>query len=480
VGDELSYINSYVTGLVTNVFTDANKFVFDGGDMTLQSYEKTGTWTYIDDTGMKDGGITLTTDTVTDHFYFYNSGTMDLSVISFILDGQAQAANVIVVANELAYQTNNPFQLIGNFIIGSIPNKVYINGYLAVTGNTTTNADVYVGAPRYFPMYSALAYKGIYATVTGSPYGSVTESPGSIYISDPDFALDQVSSFYNNALAFVTDSNLNQTTITPNVSVSIAGVQSNTYYYAPASSLGTLLISEDGKVSDEDRAYIILGDTDTDEFDLTNVKWINNAKYPYIIYVLCRGYITNLNSVGIGYVFIAHGEINCMTGASIESPLYSLTEGIYGNPNINFTAACFLKGTKILTDRWYVPIEKLKVGDLVVTHGLIKDNKRHEVDAATLRPLKAVRRYSRMDNKATAPVCITRNAFGPNQPFEDLYVSRNHGVLRKGLLVPAGHLVNDDTIFQDRTLERVEYYHLEFDDHYAITAAGVLVESFLP
>ena len=46
-------------------------------------------------------------------------------------------------------------------------------------------------------------------------------------------------------------------------------------------------------------------------------------------------------------------------------------------------------------------------------------------------------------------------------------------------MVPARHLVNGTTIYQDtECTEVVEYYHIECKEHYAIFANGVLAESY--
>jgi hypothetical protein len=147
---------------------------------------------------------------------------------------------------------------------------------------------------------------------------------------------------------------------------------------------------------------------------------------------------------------------------------------------INFDTVCFMKGTKVLTDHWYVPIEHLKVGDRVVTQGVIHENSKHVVDDIVSMPIVDIRKHVRKPSKSASPIVFTKNAFSINKPFENLYVSPNHGMIdRKGRLCPASKLINNTTIYQDPTVETIEYYHIELASHCAINANGLLTESFL-
>lgn len=76
------------------------------------------------------------------------------------------------------------------------------------------------------------------------------------------------------------------------------------------------------------------------------------------------------------------------------------------------------------------------------------------------------------------PICIKKNAFGENSPFQDLYVSPQHSLLFNGKMVFASSLINGDTIYPDNLIEEVEYYHLECRQYCVIFANGVLGESY--
>lgn len=208
--------------------------------------------------------------------------------------------------------------------------------------------------------------------------------------------------------------------------------------------------------------------------------FINNAQ-PSDVYIICESDIILYNSTNYGNLIAqafatlepstVYGTVTALGSSAISSP-ETLT--------VFFTTECFMKGTKILTDRWYVPIEELKVGDLVMTHGAVHDNKGHVVGDNLAVPIRSLLKYSRKSCRSSAPIVITKNAFAPNKPFDDLYASPNHGIVdRQGKLVPISHFLNDTSIFQNPTVDLITYYHLDLGGHYVITANGVLTESWL-
>lgn len=133
------------------------------------------------------------------------------------------------------------------------------------------------------------------------------------------------------------------------------------------------------------------------------------------------------------------------------------------------------KGTLIRTPNKDVPIESLKVGDLVFTadHGA--------------QPIKWINRVDLAADGARAPVRIKDGALGN---IGDLLVSPDFRVVLQGwrstkiagakeVLTAAQHLVNDRDITRAPTV-RVSYYHLGFDRHEVILANSTPVESLHP
>jgi hypothetical protein len=191
-------------------------------------------------------------------------------------------------------------------------------------------------------------------------------------------------------------------------------------------------------------------------------------------------------------VFIAGGQISFSLASNVTGRLYANTSNItfrggsvngelYDNGGPRPPNPCYMKGTLISTKRGFVPIETIKAGDLVVTKGRIRNNR--SVDPAAEAKFKPVTWISKFKvaelTSESRPICIRREALGPNTPFQDLYVSPNHSLLVDGAMVMAEQMVNGTTIFQDTECDRVTYYHLECENHSAIIANGVLAESYL-
>jgi hypothetical protein len=139
-------------------------------------------------------------------------------------------------------------------------------------------------------------------------------------------------------------------------------------------------------------------------------------------------------------------------------------------------AVCYAKGTLILTEQGFVPIEDIKIGHEVVTVGKIKYAK-HGIQTDPVIWTSNFKKYKL--NSTSRPICITKNALGKNIPFQDLYVSPMHSIFLNGRLALAKYLVNGKTIYQDTKCESVIYYHVELNDHSLIVANGVLAESYL-
>ncbi|NTF45622.1 Hint domain-containing protein [Rhizobium rhizogenes] len=137
---------------------------------------------------------------------------------------------------------------------------------------------------------------------------------------------------------------------------------------------------------------------------------------------------------------------------------------------LTFTS-CFLRGTLIQTPEGDVPVEDLRVGDVVVTHKGVAE-------------IKWVGRR-RLDPKAidkprdTLPVRIQAGAIAENVPARDLYVSPDHCMFLEESLIPAKFLMNGTTITQEATLVPFEYFHIELDEHSIVLAEGAKTETYL-
>jgi hypothetical protein len=134
--------------------------------------------------------------------------------------------------------------------------------------------------------------------------------------------------------------------------------------------------------------------------------------------------------------------------------------------------ACYCRGTLILTDRGEAPVETLRIGDRVVTL------------SGEAKPIKWIgqRSYSGRfvaGNRDVLPVCIAAEAFVAGVPSRDLWVSPEHALYLKGVLIPARHLINGKTIIQPDEANPVEYFHIELARHDVIFADGAAAETFV-
>lgn len=142
---------------------------------------------------------------------------------------------------------------------------------------------------------------------------------------------------------------------------------------------------------------------------------------------------------------------------------------------VNFNVVCFVRGTRIKTDRGEIEIETLQAGDRVLT----LDNGFQEIRwvGSSRRPAQG----------KLAPIRFRAGALGNDR---DLLVSPQHRMLLRGwqanlmfgsseVLVCAKSLVNDVTVLREEGGE-VEYFHLLFDRHEIIFAEGAASESFHP
>ncbi len=140
------------------------------------------------------------------------------------------------------------------------------------------------------------------------------------------------------------------------------------------------------------------------------------------------------------------------------------------------TVTCFLHGTRIATPDGEVPVETLRIGDLVLTGGGIA------------RPVKWLGRRSYPREIVAAqpqlrPVRLAAGSLGRGLPRRDLYVSPLHALLLPAphggeVLIPAGALVNGRTITR-ADIAAVSYVHIELEMPDVVWAEGAAAESFV-
>jgi Hint domain len=173
---------------------------------------------------------------------------------------------------------------------------------------------------------------------------------------------------------------------------------------------------------------------------------------------------------GIEYpVVTTGGDEYYVLGQTAETD-YTVIEAPYDQGS----TVCFCRGTLILTSEGEVPVERLQVGDLVITasgeHRPIKWLGHRRVDC---------RRHPRPSE--TQPIRIAAHAFGENRPARDLFVSPGHAIcldLSGEVLITAGTLVNGKTVAQ-LDIDEVTFWHIEVDSHDILLAENLPCESYL-
>lgn len=133
---------------------------------------------------------------------------------------------------------------------------------------------------------------------------------------------------------------------------------------------------------------------------------------------------------------------------------------------------CLLRGTLVTTPDGDVPVEDLKIGDMVLTH------------SSGPMPITWIGRSSHTlaigsRSREVAPIRFAAGSLGEELPREDLWVSPRHCMMVDGALIPAERLVNGVTITQPPVGGPVDYFQLELDKHECVLAAGTWSETFL-
>ena len=134
--------------------------------------------------------------------------------------------------------------------------------------------------------------------------------------------------------------------------------------------------------------------------------------------------------------------------------------------------ACFVRGTRLATERGEVAVEDLAIGDRVTTW------------QGGDEPIRWIGRRSYAGrflaaNPAVQPIRLRAGCLGAGLPWRDLLVSPEHAMFLDGALIPARHLTNGVTIHCERVLDQVDYFHIELDSHGIVLAEGAPSETFV-
>ena len=185
------------------------------------------------------------------------------------------------------------------------------------------------------------------------------------------------------------------------------------------------------------------------------------------------GLVTGANGTLYGIDGQTIYSISTTTGAGTKVESYAGGLGAANGAAAEGEATpCYAAGTRILTQRGEVAVERLQVGDRAAA--LLGQG------YAEIRWLG----HRRLDLRAhpapdtVQPIRILAGAFGEGQPLRDLRVSPGHALYVDGVLVQAVRLVNGASIVQE-AVDAVTYWHVELERHDVLLAEGLPAESYL-
>lgn len=151
--------------------------------------------------------------------------------------------------------------------------------------------------------------------------------------------------------------------------------------------------------------------------------------------------------------------------------------------DIDRVVPCFTPGTAIATPKGEVAVEKLKVGDRILTrdNGIQKINwvAKKRLDYTQLKAVRQLR-----------PILIRARAIGDGLPERDMLVSPSHRMLivsnyaelyfgQSEVLISAKHMLGMEGVeLSDQPY--ITYHHFMCDNHEIVLADGAWSESFQP
>jgi Hint domain len=131
---------------------------------------------------------------------------------------------------------------------------------------------------------------------------------------------------------------------------------------------------------------------------------------------------------------------------------------------------CFLAGTLIARPSGETPVERLAIGDMILTaSGQVRPIAWIGVGRVLATPGR---------RNASTPVIVRKGALAPKVPHQDLRVTKGHSLYVDGVLIPVEFLVNHRSILWDDRAQEVSIYHIELDTHDVLLANGAPAESY--
>lgn len=153
-----------------------------------------------------------------------------------------------------------------------------------------------------------------------------------------------------------------------------------------------------------------------------------------------------------------------------------MTNILSSQGNEVYLPVCFLADSMIETVSGICPVQDLTVGQKILTYQQGQKTPRAIV---WIGKKQSVIRPDLADDEAGYPVRLLKDALAEGVPYKDMLITAEHCLFLKGQFIPVRMLVNDRSIFYDRSVTDYTYYHIETEEHSVIRADGVLTESYL-
>nr|WP_254455547.1 Hint domain-containing protein [Komagataeibacter melomenusus] len=191
--------------------------------------------------------------------------------------------------------------------------------------------------------------------------------------------------------------------------------------------------------------------------------------------------ITMLNSAG---QTVAEYAVKTADGVTLPDGNYSTNvtdlaanplQVTYADDN-TYIGACFLADSMIETPSGQCAVQDLRIGDEIIAYAAGSTLTRRVIWAGRK---KETVRMGLPDDEAGYPIRILRNAVAEGVPCKDMLITAEHCLFFEGGFIPARMLVNNRSVFYDRSITAYEYYHIETEEHSIIKADGMLTESYL-
>jgi hypothetical protein len=368
--------------------------------------------------------------------------------------------------------------------------NTYDASYLDVdfipTGDVMTMQFVF--ASEEFPEYATGAFQdfvGVWINGTQVPLGvgDGDIDPNNLNAgSNANLFIDNTSDQYNTEMdGFTVTMTLTipvNSGATNSIRIGVADVADSNYdstLIIAGDSVQTTLVAQDDTSNLFPTGSKTLDVLDNDENNTAGVLTITHINGQDVVagstVTLATGQTVQLNG---------DGTINVVGDGDVEEVNFTYTvESSDGQTDTGFVTLnsipCFVRGSRILCEHGEIPVEHLRVGDLLMT----RDD--------GLQPLRWVGNREVAGTGAYAPIRILSGTFGDHG---ELWLSPLHRVLirdslaellfgEREVLVAAKDLVNDRSVRRVE-VESVDYFHLLFDRHQVVVSEGLPTESFLP